>query len=51
MVKIEVVVRAWVGMVETVRFRQEMWFVMFEFAKDRIVGVDTTGQHVSPRVR
>jgi hypothetical protein len=24
---------------------------MLEYAKDRILGVDTTGQHVSPRVR
>jgi hypothetical protein len=38
-------------MVEMVRFRQVMWFVMLEFAKDRIIGVDTPGQHVSPRVR
>jgi hypothetical protein len=39
------------GMVETVGFRQEMWFVMLESAKDRMLGVDTLGQHVSPRVR
>jgi hypothetical protein len=37
-------------MVETIEFRQVMWFVMFESAKDRILGVDTPGQHVSPRV-
>jgi hypothetical protein len=37
--------------VETVGFRQEMWFVMLESAKDRMLGVDTLGQHVSPRVR
>jgi hypothetical protein len=37
-------------MVETVGFRQVMWFIMLEFAKDRIVGVDTLGQHVPPRV-
>jgi hypothetical protein len=40
-----------VGMVEMVGFCQEMWLVMLESAKDRILGVDTTGQHVSPRVR
>jgi hypothetical protein len=38
-------------MVETVGFRQVMWSVMLESAKDRILGVDTPGQHVSPRVR
>jgi hypothetical protein len=40
-----------VGMVETVGFRQVMWFVLLESAKDRILGVDITGQHVLPRVR
>jgi hypothetical protein len=34
--------------VETVRFRQEIWFVMLEFAKDRVSGVDTPTQKVSP---
>jgi hypothetical protein len=38
-------------MVETVGFHQVMWFVMLESAKDRIFGVDTPGQHVSPRVQ
>jgi hypothetical protein len=38
-----------VGMVETAGFRQVMWFVMLEFAKDWVLGVDTTGQHVPPR--
>jgi hypothetical protein len=38
-------------MVETVGFHQVMWFVMLEFAKDRILGVDTLGQHVPPCVR
>jgi hypothetical protein len=38
-------------MVETVGIRQVMWFVMLESAKDRVIGVDTTGQHVPPRVR
>jgi hypothetical protein len=37
-------------MVETVGFRQVMWLVMFESAKDRILGVDSSGQHVPPRV-
>jgi hypothetical protein len=27
-----------------------MWFVMLESVKDRILGVDTPRQHVSPRV-
>jgi hypothetical protein len=40
-----------VGMVETVGFHQVMWFVMLKSAKDRILGVDTPGQHVSPCVR
>jgi hypothetical protein len=39
-----------VGMVKTVGFRQVMWFVMLESAKDRILGVDTPGQHVPPHV-
>jgi hypothetical protein len=38
-------------MVEMVGFRQVTWFVMLESAKDRILEVDTTGQHVPPRVR
>jgi hypothetical protein len=38
-------------MVETVRICQEMWFVMLESAKDRVLGVDTPGQEVSPRVQ
>jgi hypothetical protein len=28
-----------------------LWFVMLESAKDRVIGVDTPGQQVSPRVR
>jgi hypothetical protein len=40
-----------VGMVETVGFRQVMWIVMLEFSEDRILGVDTPGKHVPPRVR
>jgi hypothetical protein len=27
------------------------WHVVLEFAKDRILGVDTPGQHVPPRVQ
>jgi hypothetical protein len=38
-------------MVETVGICQVVWFVMLEPAKDRVIGVDTTGQQVSPRVR
>jgi hypothetical protein len=38
-------------MVEMVGFRQVMWLVMLKSAKDRILGVDTLGQHVSPCVR
>jgi hypothetical protein len=38
-------------MVETVGFRWVMWIVMLKSAKDRILGVDTTGQQVSPCVR
>jgi uncharacterized membrane protein len=39
------------GMVETVGFCQVMWLVMLKSAKDWILGVDTPGQHVPPRVR
>jgi hypothetical protein len=38
-------------MVETVGIRQVIWFVMLESAKDRVIGVDTAGQQVLPRVR
>jgi hypothetical protein len=38
-------------MEETIGFRQVMWLVMLKFAKDRVLGVDTPGQHVTPRVR
>jgi hypothetical protein len=34
-----------------VGIRQVTWFVMLESAKDRVIGVDTPGQQVSPRVR
>jgi hypothetical protein len=39
------------GKVETVGFHQELWFVMLESAWDEILGVDTPGQHVPPRVQ
>jgi hypothetical protein len=38
-----------VGMVETVGFRQAMWFVILESAKDRILGVDNPRWQVPPR--
>jgi hypothetical protein len=38
-------------MVEMVRIRQVRWYVMLESAKDRVIGVDTPGQQVPPRVR
>jgi hypothetical protein len=38
-------------MVKTVGIRQVMWFVMLESAKYRVIGVDTSGQQVPPRVR
>jgi hypothetical protein len=38
-------------MVETAGIRQVMWLVMIKSAKDRVIGVDTPGQQVSPRVR
>jgi hypothetical protein len=37
-------------MVETVGIHQVMWFVMLESAKDRVIGVDISGQQVPPRV-
>jgi hypothetical protein len=37
-------------MMETAGIYQVMWFVMLESAKDRVIGVDTPGQQVSPRV-
>jgi hypothetical protein len=39
------------GMVETVGISQVMWIVMLEYTKDWILGVDTRGQHVPPRVQ
>jgi hypothetical protein len=38
-------------MVETVRIRQVMWFVMLESAKHRVIAVDTPGQQMLPCVR
>jgi hypothetical protein len=37
--------------VETVGIRQVIWFVMLKSTKDRVIGVDTPGQQVPPRVR
>jgi hypothetical protein len=37
-------------MVEMVGIHQVMWFVMLESTKDRVIGVDTPGQQVLPRV-
>jgi hypothetical protein len=37
-------------MVETVGIHLVMWFVMLKSAKDRVIGVDTPGQQVPPRV-
>jgi hypothetical protein len=37
-------------MVETVGIRQVMWFVILECGKGRVIGADTPGQQVSPRV-
>jgi hypothetical protein len=39
------------GMVETVGFRQVIWLVVLESAKDRILGVDIIGQLEPPYVR
>jgi hypothetical protein len=38
-------------MVEMAGIRQVIWFVILESAKDRVIGVDTPGQQVPPRVR
>jgi hypothetical protein len=38
-------------MVETVGFRQVLWLVMLESAKDRTLGVGTPGLYVLPHVR
>jgi hypothetical protein len=44
MVRFDVVVWAWVGMVEMVGIRQVTWLVILKSAKDWILGVDTPGQ-------
>jgi hypothetical protein len=36
---------------EMVEFRQVMWIVVLESAKDRVLRVDTPGQQVLPHVR
>jgi hypothetical protein len=38
-------------MVEMVGICQVMWFVMLESAKNRVIGVNTLGQQVPPRVQ
>jgi hypothetical protein len=38
-------------MVVTVGVHQMMWFVMLESAKDLVIGVDTPGQQILPRVQ
>jgi hypothetical protein len=38
-------------MVETVGIRQVICIVMLKSAKDQILGVDTPGQYVTPRVQ
>jgi hypothetical protein len=38
-------------MVEMVGIRQVRWYVMLESTKDRVIGVDTPGQQVPPRVQ
>jgi hypothetical protein len=48
--RIDAVVRARFGMVETVGIRQVMWFIMLESAKYQVLRVDTPGQQVPPRV-
>jgi hypothetical protein len=37
-------------MEEMVGICQVMWFIMLESAMDQVLGVDTLGQHVPPRV-
>jgi hypothetical protein len=40
-----------VWMVERVGFHQVAWLVMIKYAKDRILGVDTSEQYVPPNAR
>jgi hypothetical protein len=49
-VRIDAVIWAWFGMVETVGFCQVMWFVKLESTKDWVLGVDTLGQQVPPHI-
>jgi hypothetical protein len=51
MVRFDALVGARIGMVEMAGMRQVIWFVMLEYAKDRVIGVDTPGQQVLPRIR
>jgi hypothetical protein len=51
LVRIDVMVWAKLELVETIGFRLVMWFVMLESAKDWVLGVDTLGQQVPPRVK
>jgi hypothetical protein len=37
-------------MVEMIGICQVMWFVMLKSTKDRVIGVNTPGQHVPPCV-
>jgi hypothetical protein len=50
-VRFDAMVSARLGMAETVGIRQVRWYVMLKSAKDRVIGVDTPGQQVLPRVR
>jgi hypothetical protein len=38
-------------MVETVGIRQVTWLIMLKSAKDRVIGVDSPGQQVPPRIQ
>jgi hypothetical protein len=51
MLRLDAVVSARLQMVETAGFCQVLWLVMLKSAKYRILGFDTLGQHVLPRVR
>jgi hypothetical protein len=50
MVRFNAVVQARFGIVEMDGIRQVMWFVMLESTKDRVIGVETLGQQMPPRV-
>jgi hypothetical protein len=50
MVRFDAVVSARFGMVEMVGIHQVRCYVMLKSAKDRVIGVDNTGQQVPPRV-